>query len=328
MAIIILLSLLALFLVLSAVPYLLRVTAATSERTVPFPESVFAVVDGVLLHSRLWRPDGARSRGKILLVHGLGGSTFSWRNNAEALAGAGYVVLAADLPGFGYSDRRRGLDHSQESRSRLLWHLLERVDSALEQDVKDAPWHLAGHSMGGGTVVMMALGNPARTRSVFLADGAVLTRRASLRFFLRYPPAGRWIEGLARQLFFKKKRLARFLESAYGTKPSDAAVDGYLRPLLLDGTEGALLDMTQTATTLKADALKALTAPVSAVWGGRDTWVPVAEAHQLQAILPEMRLDVISEGGHCANETHSGAFNQYLLEALDRAVPASAGACR
>ncbi len=316
-------ALAALLLLASVFPYFFPVTEAPDEMPAPFPESRTAEIGGVLLHYRLWLPDAGAARGKLLLVHGFGASTFSWQNSAAAMAGEGFAVLAADLPGFGYSDRRRGIDHSQENRASLLWRFLDRADADLAaasdgslRDFAEDPWDLAGHSMGGGTVTAMALADPDRTRSVILADGAVLTSVTPLRFLMRYPPAGRWIEVLCRHLFFQKERVASFLAYAYGSAPSAAALDGYLKPLLLDGTEGALADMMRTSTRIRADALKGLSSPVFAIWGGKDTVVPIAEAYQLQSLIPSMQLRVIPDAGHCPMETHSDLFDRYLLEAL------------
>jgi 2-hydroxy-6-oxonona-2,4-dienedioate hydrolase len=319
----VLVALFSLLLILSAVPYLIPITTATSERVAPYPESVFTQIDGILLHYRFWNTGNADYKGKVLLVHGLGGSTFSWRNNVDALTRAGYAVLAVDLPGFGYSDRKRGMDHSQENRSLVLWQMLDEVDKNLAAGMKDDLWNLVGHSMGGGTVTAMALKNPARTRSVVLVDGAVLTGGSSLGILLDYPPVGRWIEGLGRNLLLKREKIASFLASAYGSTPSDAEVDGYLKPLLLAGTEGSFVDMMRTSTSIQDNALqvlKDLAVPVAAIWGGKDTWVPLAEAYKLKAILPAMSLDVIPDAHHCAMETHSDMFNQYLIEALGKAA--------
>lgn len=315
------LSLVSVFLILSAVPYLIPTTIAASERRAPFPESIFTELDGTLLHYRPWAARDADIKGKVLLVHGLGGSTFSWRNNTDALTEAGYLVLAVDLPGFGYSDRKRGLDHSQENRSLLLWQLLDQVDETLGTEMKEASWNLVGHSMGGGTVTAMALANPARTCSIVLADGAVLAGGpSSLGSLLAYPPAGRWFEVLFRNVFLKREKLADFLASAYGSTPSEADVEGYYQPLLTDGTEGSFVDMMRTSTSISKRSLQELVVPVTAIWGSLDTWVPLAEADKLKAILPSMSLDVIPGAGHCAMETHSAEFNRYLVAALDRAT--------
>jgi pimeloyl-ACP methyl ester carboxylesterase len=314
------LSLLVLLIVVSAVPYLVHVTTASSDRTAVFPESEYAEIDGILLHYRVWEPEGTAVKGKVLLVHGLGSSTFCWRNNVDALTAEGYLVVAVDLPGFGYSDRKKGMDHSQENRSRLLWLLLDQLDQSMEADAAGDSWNLAGHSMGGGTVTAMALQNPGRTRSIVLVDGAVLINTNFFGFLKYYPPVGRWVEVLGRNVLLKKTRVADFLASAYASTPTDADVEGYLQPLLLDGTEGSFADMMRTSTSISESAFQELAVPVAAIWGDKDSWVPKEEADRLKALLPAMSLDMIPDAGHCCMETHSGLFNQYLIEALDRAA--------
>ena len=313
------LSLLVFFITVSTVPYLVPVTTASSERDSVFPESAYAEIDGILLHYRLWEPASASVKGKVLLVHGLGSSTFCWRNNVEALTAEGYLVVAVDLPGFGYSDRKSGMDHSQENRSRLLWQLLDLVDQTMEPK-DDGSWNLVGHSMGGGTVTAMALQNPGRTRSLVLVDGAVLINTNFFGFLKYYPPVGRWVEVLGRNVLLKKAKVADFLASAYASTPSDADVEGYLQPLLLDGTEGAFADMMRTSTSISESAFKELAVPVAAIWGGKDSWVPPEEADRLKALFPDMSLDVIPDAGHCCMETHPALFNRYLIEALDKAA--------
>ena len=51
-----------------------------------FENSQFLTVDEVQLHYRLWLPTEGKNRGNVLLVHGLGGSTYSWRYTVPAQA--------------------------------------------------------------------------------------------------------------------------------------------------------------------------------------------------------------------------------------------------
>lgn len=307
---------LAVLLVLSITPYLFATTTAKTIRETPFQESAFFETDGVRLHYRIWKPAEDHYKGNVLLVHGLGGSTFCWRKNTDALVQAGYLVLAVDLPGFGYSDRKSGIDHSQENRSLLLWNLLEQVNETLTAEAKVDRWNLVGHSMGGGTVASMALANPGNTRLVVLADGAVLTGGGSRGFLMEYPPARRWLEVLGRHLFFSRSQIGKFLSMAYGSAPTDADIEGYLEPLLLDGTEGSLVDMVRSTTVMQEGAFQKLSVPVYAIWGEQDTWVPLEETEKLKIALPSIRIEVIQGAGHCPMETHSEIWNQLLIKAL------------
>jgi len=171
------LGILSAFVILSILPYLIGVSKPEdlSVMGLPFNESRFENIDGVSIQYRQWLPDQQPIKGKILLIHGLGGSTFSWRNNIPALRDAGYMVVTADLPGFGYSDRSGGIDHSQKNRSKILWVLLDQIDSTLSPETASMDLVLAGHSMGGGTAVAMTLEHPDQTKALVLVDGAVHT---------------------------------------------------------------------------------------------------------------------------------------------------------
>ena len=59
----------------------------------------------------------AADRPALVLLHGFGASSGHWRDNAEAIAAAGYRVYAMDLLGFGQSDQPGGrLDNRLWSR--------------------------------------------------------------------------------------------------------------------------------------------------------------------------------------------------------------------
>ncbi len=308
--------LLIVLIAINLLPYLIPVTKPAQDTITPFAESFFKEVEGVLLHCRVWEPADEQYQGNVLLVHGLGGSTFSWRKNIDALVSAGYFVVAVDLPGFGYSDRKRGINHSQESRSQLIWQLIDHVEDTFDIVNNDEKWSFVGHSMGGGTITAMVIERPKNTHTIIYVAGAVLSGGNRMGTISKYPPVGRWIEVIGRRMFFTENRINNFLSSAYGFNPSQNAIEGYLAPLLLPGTEGAFVDMIRTSSKIKQKKLADIEAPVYAIWGEMDTWVSVEDAHRLKGILSDMTLKVIPQSYHCPMETHQEIFNQYLLDAL------------
>ena len=86
-----------------------------------------------------WRCTGAADQPALVLLHGFGASSGHWRDNAEAIAAAGYRVYAMDLLGFGQSDQPGGrLDNRLWSR---------QLQCFLEQIV-GKPAVVAGNSLG------------------------------------------------------------------------------------------------------------------------------------------------------------------------------------
>ena len=274
-----------------------------------FAQSAIVDVDGIFLHVRQWEPVGPE-KGRILLVHGLGGSTYSWRYTVGPLSEEGFRVLAVDLPAFGYSSRQRGLDHSQRQRSTLLWQFLEQEDPG-------QTWILAGHSMGGGTVAAMAMERPQQTEGIVLVAGAVFeTNRGAASRILAFPPAGRWAEVLVEGLVVREERIRSSLTSAYGRTPSEEEVRAHLAPLEQAGTAGALVDLLRTAGNEPLETLKNSAVPVWAIWGERDAWVPLDQAVRLQEEIERTELSVVEGAYHCPMETHPEAFNRILLDLL------------
>lgn len=70
-------------------------------------DSQFIAMDGLMVHYKLWRgaDDTKRSRPALVLLHGFGGSVFSWKRAWRGLTDISSVVLAFDRPGFGLTTR-------------------------------------------------------------------------------------------------------------------------------------------------------------------------------------------------------------------------------
>lgn len=316
---------LILLLFLSILPYLIPLSSAEPDDPAPFPESQFLTIDGAKIHYRQWRPKTQRIKGKILLVHGLAGSTFSWRNNIDPLTEQGYLVAAADLPGFGYSERESGLDHSQKNRSRQMWSLLDQIDASLDQTGSDLRWILVGHSMGGGAVSAMTIDQPERTKGLVLVDGALFDQRSGfLARLVPYPPFDRWIKVWFHFTINNHERFRNLLASAYGRQPLDSEVQGYWAPLKLEATADTLIDLVRTAKNEPIEALSGLDVPMLAIWGEEDVWIPLENMNRIKAVLPQTTTSTIEGAAHCPMETHPEPFNSELLlflKSLDQGYP-------
>ena len=94
-----------------------------------------------------WHVQEAGSGRSVLLLHGAGGATQSWRSMFPILAGEAHVI-APDLPGQGFSKMgtrtRCGLEDMSDDLARLL---------------KQEGWHpdiVVGHSAGGALALWLA----------------------------------------------------------------------------------------------------------------------------------------------------------------------------
>src|SRR6476661_2133038 len=78
----------------------------------------------------------------VVLLHGFGASTYSWRKVIPALS-ASHRAVAIDLNGFGYTERPKDLAaYTREGQAALVLGVLDAlgIDRA----------HFVGHSYGGG----------------------------------------------------------------------------------------------------------------------------------------------------------------------------------
>ncbi len=302
--------------ILAIVPYLIPITAPVEMVSgMPYENSVYLSIANTAFHIRIFEPVTMPVKGKILMIHGMGGSTYSYEKTVPALIENGYYVVLVDLPGFGYSERVEEYDHSQSNRSVDLWQLLDGIDRNLETETASQKWNLVGHSMGGGTIAAMAVQETERTECITFIDGALFETARSNPLF-NIGPVQRWIQVILEHALINEKNIASFLSSAYGRAPTDSEVRGYLEPLSVPGTARAATGLILAAKNIDPELLSKLTIPIYGIWGENDSWVPVSEADKLKEIMPQLQLYLIAGAGHCPMETHSEQFNQVLLSFL------------
>lgn len=294
------------------IPYFFSVNdLEVSETRLPFSNSHVMKINNELIHYRKYVATGDSIKGNILLIHGFCGSTFSWRKNADTLAANGYNVIAVDLPGFGYSDRTPGINHSASFNAQLLWQLLDTIHQG--------NWILAGHSMGAGTALAMASLRPQKTVKLILVDGAYSNNRGSsgvLGHLLTSGPVKRWAEVLGHRYFFNTTKIHQLLSSAYSSEPDSEAVNGYLAPLMLKNTASDILDLA-TSKEINTVNFESLKMPVLSVWGKDDKWVPYDKSQKYLEPLTALKTVMLDSAGHCPMETQSAAFNINLLTFLN-----------
>lgn len=270
----------------------------------PFANGRILGVCGTQLHTRQWAP-AAPAPGRVVLIHGFAGSTYSWRHTAPALAQSGFHVDAVDLPPYGYGARVA----PDRPISECLVEALQ-----LEQEV--GPLIIIGHSMGAAVAARVAQQLPTGRTHLVLVDGGLGegNRRASpAAALLRFPPVARWTEVAAHHVMLRRPRLADMLASAYGRPPSDEEVEAYRAPLLLAGTAPAVVSQRAPDVPLDRDRLPE---SMLIVWGEDDTWVPIRVGERTREQLPRAQWTVIPGAAHNPMETHPERFNDVLLAFL------------
>ncbi|MFW0796796.1 alpha/beta hydrolase [Gordonia sp. CPCC 205515] len=235
----------------------------------------------------------------ILLLHGFTDSADTFRPVLAELAALGRSAVAVDLPGAGYAP----------ALGRPAIAALDRfVDGFVSQHSEPGGVVLAGNSLGGFIALRAAGRSELPIHAVAGLGPAGLAyhgRLASLTSLLprlepilsladALPVPTAVVQWMARMMFWQ--RLARRRGSAsiahryashYRGLPDIARIR---RDLIAFGREDNLLDPA---------ALAAIDVPTLLIWGDRDPLADVGGAPVLLDTVPDSRLVVLDDCGHC-----------------------------
>jgi pimeloyl-ACP methyl ester carboxylesterase len=246
----------------------------------------------------------------LLLIHGLGMSTYTWRHIAPEL-GETHRVIAIDLKGFGRSDKPFDRAYSARDQARLVAAFIEHRH--LDQVT------LVGHSFGGTvallTAVEMKTRAPGRVTRLVLLDAPALPQRFADATQLATAPLLPYgfLATTPPQIVV---RLALGLARAPGHPPPEEDIKGYAAPLYDLGARHALIQTAQgiLANETKAwiNAYRRADLPALLIWCRSDRVVPAATGRRLVRILPNASLTLLSGCNHIPQDERPEA----LLAAL------------
>jgi len=132
----------------------------------PYPDSCFTLCpfdpttpelgQFITVHYRVWSRDELVNPYRFcLLVHGFAASTFSWREQVQSLLESHDMVIAVDLPGFGFSGRDRNLIHSDIRRAYWLMYIVRHIERLYDCSDNTYHWSLIGHGMGARVITAL-----------------------------------------------------------------------------------------------------------------------------------------------------------------------------
>jgi magnesium chelatase accessory protein len=259
-----------------------------------------------------WHVQVAGSGPVILLLHGTGAATHSWRNLLPLLAGR-YTVIAPDLPGHGFTE-------TPPAHALSLPGMAEAVD-ALLRELAVTPALAAGHSAGAAVLAVMTLDGRIAPRSLVSLNGALLPLRggpgdlfifSALARMLVSLPLVPWM--IARRA--GDRRAVERLLRGTGSAIDAAGVDGYATVVSHPGHVAAALGM-MAAWDLSplARALPGLAVPLTLVVGENDRTIPPADGQRVRALVPTARLISLPRLGHLAHEEDAPAIAAIIDEA-------------
>lgn len=245
-----------------------------------------------------WHVQVAGEGPVLLLLHGTGAATHSWRALLPLLA-ASFTVVAPDLPGHGFTSGRPAGGLSMPSMARAVGELL----AALEM----TPRLIIGHSAGAAIAVRMVLDGLVSPAGIIGLNPALMPFpgiAAKLfptlaRLLFVNPFAPHIFATMARQ----QGEVGRFLKRSTGSRIDAVGADQYQRLFATPShCAGAITMMADWDLDALERDLPKLGIPLLLVHGEGDAMIPLTSARGAAALVPGARVETLAELGHLAHE--------------------------
>ena len=258
----------------------------------------------------------------ILLIHGMAGSSRSWREVMPTLAEQ-YRVIAPDLLGHGESAKPMG-DYSLGAHASGVRDLLGvlGVDRVT----------VVGQSFGGGVAMQLAYQHPELVDRLVLVDSGGLGREVSWMLkaltlpgaefvmpaifpgFIR--DAGNWVSERLTSLGVSAPHAAEMWR-AYGGLTEVPNRHAFVRTLRSVIDPGGQSVNANDRLYLTADM------PTLIVWGSDDPVIPVEHGEAAHEAMPHSRLEIFEGVGHFPHAEAPEQFVEVLTDFITSTEPSA-----
>jgi len=258
----------------------------------------------------------------LLLVHGMAGSSETWKHVMPALAER-FTVLAPDLLGQGQSDKPRG-DYSLGAHANMLRDLLDALGHERAT--------LIGQSLGGGVAMQFAYQFPERCERLVLVNSGGLGREVTFYLRMLTVPGFESVFPLfcTPGLRDAGNRVAAWLGLA-GVRSTPAREEVWRSYASLADAESRraffrslrdVIDLGGQAVSALGRLHRAAELPTLIVWGARDPFIPVSHAIVAHEAIPGSRLEIFGEVGHYPHCEAPERFVDVLFDFIASTEPA------
>jgi pimeloyl-ACP methyl ester carboxylesterase len=235
----------------------------------------------------------------LLLIHGMAGSSSTWRAVTPQLAKK-FRVVAPDMLGHGESAKPRG-DYSLGAFAVWLRDFLDELGITRVT--------IIGQSLGGGVAMQFVYQHlDYCERLVLISSGGLGPDVGIILRLLSAPGAEFVLPVIAPKPVLKLgNKLRSWLSSAGVQSPRGAEMWSAYSSLADRPTRQSFLRTLRSVVDYRGQAVSALSRlklqnelPVMAIWGEKDDIIPVAHAYAAQAAREGSRVEVLPGVGHFA----------------------------
>ena len=256
-----------------------------------------------------WHVQVAGAGPALLLLHGTGASTHSFRDLLPALA-RHFTVIAPDLPGHGFTARPAdpaGL--SLPGMAAGITGLLRALGVVPEVAV--------GHSAGAAILCRLCLDGALAPRALVSLNGALLPlpglRHPAFMPWVRAAVSGEWLPRLFARRMDDDAEVGRLLART-GSTLDARGTELYARLSRTPGHTGAALAMMGHWDTRPLEAgLPGIKAPLLLVVGAQDRMILPGEATRVRRLVPDARIIQLPGLGHLAHEEAPARVAEIVL---------------
>jgi len=239
----------------------------------------------------------------VLFWHAFPLSAEMWEKQIQAVAAAGYAVIATNV---------YGVNGSQKKENWLFEDYVTDVAELLGKlNIEQVT--LVGLSMGGYQAFVMHKKFPALLRSIVLCD-----TRAEPDTDAARQTRAEFIEAVLKN--GSKEAALRmlpnfFAKSTYEEQPE--LVD-WVKKLIESHQPEAIAEQLRAlgARTSSVAHLPKMACPVTILVGDEDKITPPDLANAMHERIPNARIEMLERAGHLPNLEHPDAFNQAILNHL------------
>ncbi len=276
----------------------------------PYEDSKFFEYGDYDIHYRVVPAEG-KMKGRIMMLHGFLCSTYAWRNMADILSKEGYECVMADLPNFGFSTRESD-DMEIIDREILITELMKSI-APMDK------WIVAGHSMGGGVAVNIAINNPVKDLLLYCpapqsefpeAMEGLMTSDAMkwvMNIFFNY---GTRCEPLVKMIIYAATMDWEFAKNYDVTGVTDATQ--------YNGFGGGLCEMMFNVKATDLENASKVECPVLLVNASKDIIINSSMKEQMQTAFPDAETYIVEGGGHQCIENRAEEICGVTLDFLEK----------
>ena len=258
----------------------------------------------------------------LLLIHGMAGSSETWRAVIPQLS-TKYRVVAPDLLGHGQSAKPRS-DYSLGAFAVLLRDLLDELGISRATVV--------GQSLGGGVAMQFAYQHRDYCqRLVLISSGGLGPEVGWTLRLLSAPGAELLLPAIAPPPVVNVGNKLRSWFSESGIQsPRGAEMWSAYSSLADPQTRQAFLRTLRSVVDYRGQSVSALNRlhltsdlPTMVIWGDQDRIIPIEHAYAVHAVRPDCRLEVLDGVGHFPHVERPGDVVALLDDFIDTTSPST-----